>query len=662
MTQRRIGPYDVISELGRGGMGVVYRARHRDLRREVALKVPLGEMSAKRRERFLREGQVTANLDHPGIVGIHEVGEAGGRPFLAYELVEHAEAIDRMWGPLAPEDRVRLIVQAARALGHAHSHGVVHRDIKAENLLIDKAGRVRVADFGVAQAQGLDRLTRTGQFVGTPSYAAPEQLFGERGEVGPASDVWSLGVVLYKALTGELPFSEQDTHLLAAQIMRSDPSSPNAVNALVSPALSKACVQALQKDIAKRPPHGDAFADLLEAALDPAPARSRPWALLIAAALAIFAGGVFAAVTSRGSAPQIAAAPADPEPSPVAVASPAESPGQLPREVRRTQVYGCGFSADLVWAGPERLWLADETRQVWCFRVDPSGGLDAPQRWILPEAEPDGCGRGLLEVGPDRAWLVTTGGVWEVTAGQEEPRRVVEAQVTSLAPGLAAGDVLAGGLDELILLDPERRLEPRRFAGPGRPAAARSVGALLRLVEGRYLALLKQGEGGNAELTGSEGLYLLAPGEPAVLLGWIPDAAAALALDAERQRCLLGTYGGRVTALSLETWQPIEHLRAEGSPEPDVATGYLPDAHNGSVTDLAVRGDRLYSVSTPRKSRRGRGELIAWSLAGVKITQLGSTQTASDGYRAVAVSPAGDWVAVARQDSVLELWPRGAWE
>ena len=183
----QIGPYRVVGELGRGGMGAVFRAVDQG-GREVALKLATGAMDATRRERFLREGQLAARLDHPGIVQVHAAGEHGGRPWLAYELVRDARPIEEAFPERTWVERVELIVEVCQALAAAHAAGVVHRDIKPDNVLIDGEGRVRIADFGLATAGDLDRLTLSGIVVGTPLFLSPEAFAGE-GTRSPTFDV-----------------------------------------------------------------------------------------------------------------------------------------------------------------------------------------------------------------------------------------------------------------------------------------------------------------------------------------------------------------------------------------------------------------------------------------------------------------------------------------
>jgi len=285
--------------LGRGGMGAVYRARDDAAGRDVAVKLLPGGQRPERVERFRREGEITASLRHPGIVRLHAAGFAGDRPYLAYELVESARALDAVFAERDLAGRVELVRQAAAALGHAHRAGVVHRDVKPANLLVDPEGRVRVADFGLATAAGYSRLTRTGALMGTPHYMAPEQFGHGRGDVGPATDVWALGVVLYQALTGVLPFEGQSIWEVGAQIANSQITPPSRLARGVPPALEAVCKRALRRSVAERYPDAAAMSADLEAAVAGERLARRP---LSRRGLALVGGGLAAAAAAVAAA------------------------------------------------------------------------------------------------------------------------------------------------------------------------------------------------------------------------------------------------------------------------------------------------------------------------------------------------------------------------
>ncbi|MCO5166702.1 MAG: serine/threonine protein kinase [Planctomycetes bacterium] len=259
--------FEVTGVLGRGGMGAVYRARDPATGRDVALKVLRGRLDEARRERFRREGELTAALAHPGIVRVHSAGEHEGAAYLAYELVEGGPSCEDALRTLPRPARVALLRDVARAVGHAHAQGIVHRDLKPANVLIDAAGRPLVADFGLAQARGLERLTATGATVGTPLFMAPEQLGLSGAQVGPPTDVWALGVMLYLALCERLPFEASTLLELGARVCAGRPAPPRRLDATIPPSLEAVCLKALATRPEDRYPDAAALARDLDDAL-----------------------------------------------------------------------------------------------------------------------------------------------------------------------------------------------------------------------------------------------------------------------------------------------------------------------------------------------------------------------------------------------------------
>ena len=224
--EKRIGHYTIVSELGRGGMGVVYKAHEESLNRFVALKV-LGQHLSEDEsyvERFKREAQSAAALNHPNIVQIYSIDDFDGRHCFAMEYVQ-GTSIQQMiknQGPMEPAVAARLILQAASGLGAAHNRGIIHRDIKPANLMVDERGIVKIADFGLALlAAGATRLTATGMFMGTPGYLSPEQCLDQ--DVDKRADIYSLGVTLYEMLTGTTPFKADSPLALLRQIIDVEP-------------------------------------------------------------------------------------------------------------------------------------------------------------------------------------------------------------------------------------------------------------------------------------------------------------------------------------------------------------------------------------------------------------------------------------------------------
>ncbi len=276
----RLGDYELVEEIGRGGMGIVYRARQLSLDRIVAVKMILRGTLASPDDlaRFRAEAEAAARLDHPNIVPVYEVGEIEGQPYFSMKYVSGTTLARRLAeGPLLPREAAALLLPVARAVHFAHRQGLLHRDLKPSNILIDEDGRPHITDFGLAKrTTDTTGLTHTGAIVGTPSYMAPEQVGGNRGEIGPTSDVYSLGAILYQMLTGRPPFqaaSPVDTLLL---VLEQDPVPPRVLNAKADRDLEMIALKCLQKPPDLRYVSADALARDLTAYLagDPVSARS----------------------------------------------------------------------------------------------------------------------------------------------------------------------------------------------------------------------------------------------------------------------------------------------------------------------------------------------------------------------------------------------------
>jgi tetratricopeptide (TPR) repeat protein len=276
--------YDQLVPLGRGGMGIVYKAHHRALNRLVALKFDLTSpwATAAERQRFRAEAEAVAYLDHPNIVPVYEVGDIQGQSFLSMKLLEGgslAHQLERF--RVDPKSAARLMVPIARAVHYAHQRGILHRDLKPANVLLDAAGQPYVSDFGLAKriapGEPFGDPTQTGAIIGTPGYVAPEQASGRPGAVTTSSDVYGLGGILYAMLTGKAPFHSDSLFDTLEQVKNDPPESPRAKNPAIDRDLELICLKCLEKEPGRRYTSGEALATELDRYLDGKPlVQTRP--------------------------------------------------------------------------------------------------------------------------------------------------------------------------------------------------------------------------------------------------------------------------------------------------------------------------------------------------------------------------------------------------
>lgn len=277
-----IGDYQVLKELGRGGMGVVYKARHRKLNREVALKMILAGPHAGNEalERFITEARAVAHLQHPGIVQIFDIGEHEGLPFFSLEFVDGCDLQQKLKNtPQDPKESAALVEKLCHAMQYAHDNNILHRDIKPPNVLLDQNGEPKITDFGLAKevdSEAASTGTQAGTIMGSPSYMPPEQARGEISSVTPRSDLYSLGAVLYEMLTGRPPFLAPRPLETVMQVVHNEPVPPRQLLSEIPVDLETICLKALQKDQSARYQNCQELAADLRRFINDEPILARP--------------------------------------------------------------------------------------------------------------------------------------------------------------------------------------------------------------------------------------------------------------------------------------------------------------------------------------------------------------------------------------------------
>ena len=266
-------------------MGVVYKARHEKLKRIVAIKLVLsGQLASEQDvERFHAEARAGAHLDHPGIVPIFEVGQHAGQHYLSMSYVEGQSLAERVSaGPLPSQEAAEIVCQVAQAVAYAHGQGVIHRDLKPANIMLDERGRPRVTDFGLAKRVSVSEsdapggVTVTGQILGTPSFMPPEQAAGNLHDVGPESDVYALGAVLYNLIAGRPPFQAANPIDTVLQVLNQEPVAPRKLNPQVPRDLETICLKCLEKDRSRRYESAEALVGDLRRYVAGQPIQARP--------------------------------------------------------------------------------------------------------------------------------------------------------------------------------------------------------------------------------------------------------------------------------------------------------------------------------------------------------------------------------------------------
>ncbi|MFJ6084109.1 serine/threonine-protein kinase [Streptomyces sp. NPDC092369] len=362
------GRYRLLAKLGHGGMGTVWRAKDETVDREVAVKEPRVPDTLPERERanaferMRREARAAARLDHPAVVNVHDVAVVDGQPWIVMELVHGRSLGDALQeGTLDAREAARIGLEVLGALEAAHAAGILHRDVKPDNVLLGRHGRVVLTDFGIAQIEGETNLTDTGGFVGSPEYIAPERVLGQRP--GPSSDLWSLGVVLYAATEGVSPFRRSNTPATLQSVLNGTPAPPSSA----SGPLADVITGLLHKDPARRPNAPQVRALLEETANPTTPAPTQPVQVVTRDGgrrtwLAFCAGVAVAAVVAGASAY-------------VAVADPFGGSGGLPDGWKKQHVQDVAATVatpdSYLTALPDR----ENDKTHWVSYNDPSGAI-----------------------------------------------------------------------------------------------------------------------------------------------------------------------------------------------------------------------------------------------------------------------------------------------
>jgi serine/threonine-protein kinase len=244
------GRYQVLKELGRGGMGIVFQAHDKELKEQVAIKIlsPLLSNDAEALERLKREVSAARRITHPNVIRTYDISEVGGLHYVSMEFFAGASLKEQIKqnGALSPMQAYSIASQICDGLQAAHAQGVIHRDLKSQNVILNPAGQIKIIDFGLAAIAETQGLTATGLIMGSPEYMAPEQVAGKR--VDERADIYALGVVLYEIFTGRVPFTGESAISIGFQQLKDDPPVPHTFNPQISPEIEKIILKALQKD------------------------------------------------------------------------------------------------------------------------------------------------------------------------------------------------------------------------------------------------------------------------------------------------------------------------------------------------------------------------------------------------------------------------------
>ncbi len=682
----RVAEYEILAELGQGGMGIVYKARHLGLNRTVALKMIHANLGGKDvLTRFRAEAEAVARLQHPNIVQIYDVGEHNGRPYLALEFVDGGTLADRIENKPQPPRWAALMVETlARAVHHAHQAGVVHRDLKPGNVLLTKDEQPKITDFGLAKDMArISSHTRAGSILGTPSYMAPEQAGGVIADIGPHTDVYALGAILYEMLTGRPPFRGESPIDTIRQVLDSEVVPPSRLQPKVPRDLETICLKCLFKPFKRRYPSSLELADDLKRFLEGDPIRARPigaveravkWvrrrptlsallaSALLAASLAV-AGGVWAylAVTRRAHEAEQARHTADE----------ARAEGTR-RMVRLNVANGARLLQDRDTLA-SRLWFAEALRLE-------EGGVERQQMHRI-----------RLRIAADHSPRLTQ--VWVHEAALNDARLSSDGRLVLVGgeDGVARIWDTVTGQAVCPPLDHGNPIKCVALTADGRTAATGGTQGNLRLWEvatGRHQQVLPVGGRvlfaefspngkwlltGNA--TGQAHLWDVAAAKLRLTTA-LPTRLEAIAWSADSRTFLAASRDGSVQVTDVLSGKLVgPALRHGGAIEyaalsPDgrrVATAGMDgvvrvwDAVTGAA--LLDRPPRHARVVNQVQFSPDGGRLVTGSLDGtaqvwnaVGGQQIGLAARHTSAVQRVVFSPDGRWYATAGDDNTARVW------